>query len=179
MRIDPRAWTAVLVTVLALWLAVPREDGFLIPERRRGPLAWLRHRLGRPGRDAQEERDAENFLRKVREPDPPVYTIKQSDLPSASRRFNTILLTQGEGHPPWEPVPERESQDDPRERPQEIAQEQPQERSQKPLPELRAWRPGDPGRAPTGVIQKIMPEVDRQVRPYLDSLPGYRDEPRQ
>jgi hypothetical protein len=182
MRIDPRAWAAVLLAVLALWLAVPREDALLIPQRRRGPLAWLRDRLARPARDAQEERDATDFLAAVRDADPPAYRIRQRDLPSVNRRISTVLLADGQvpwPSAPYAPDPDDESQDHAqdhaRERSQDAAQERPQEQSQEGPPELRAWQPGDPGRAPTGVLKKITPAVERQLRPYLDGLPGYED----
>jgi hypothetical protein len=187
MRIDPRAWAAVLLAVLALWLAAPREDALLIPQRRRGFLEWLRYRLSRPQRDAQEERDATRFLAAVRDADPPVYRIRQRDLPSVNRRIDTMLLAEDVQQPweaaPYAPDPEGESQERAQDSAQEQAQEEPQERAQeepqKPLPELRAWSPGDPGPTPTGVLQKITPEVERQLRPYLKGLPRYGDEPRQ
>jgi hypothetical protein len=182
MRIDPRAWAAVLLAVLALWLAAPGEEEFIIPQRRRSPIEWLRHRLARAARDRQEERDATDFLAKVRDADPQPYLIRQRDLPSATRRIDTALLADGE-RPPWPaapyaPDPEDEeagSQEDPQEDPQEPAREE----AHKPLPELRAWSPGDPGKTPTGVLKKITPEVERQLRPYLEGLPRYRDEPGQ
>jgi len=190
MRIDLRAWTAVLLAVLAFWLAAPREDALLIPQRRRGPLAWLRHRLARRARDAQEQRDADEFLAAVREADPPVLRIRQRDLPSMQRRIATVLLAedvrQPWGRAPYAPDPGDQSQDpaqdraqdraqeDARQESQEEPQEQPQEEPRE-LPELRAWRPGDPGRAPTGVLTKINPEVERQLRPYLEGLPRYQD----
>lgn len=194
MEIDPRAWTAVTLAILALWLAVPREDALLIPQRRRGPLEWLRYRLSRPARDAQEERDAARFLARMKEPDPPVYRIRQRDLPSVNRRIDTVLLAGGDQVPwriaPYAPDPEDDELFRPEE-PQERAQEEPQEQAQEdaqlepeaqeeaPLSELRAWSPGDPGKTPTGVLRKITPEVERQLRPYLDRLPRYEDEPGQ
>lgn len=180
MEIDPRAWTAVTLAILALWLAAPREDALLIPQRRRGPIEWLRHRLARPQRDAQEERDATDFLAKMKDADPPAYRIRQRDLPSANRRINTVLLAD-DAQPPWGGYAPYAP--DPGDEPQERAQEEPQERAQeepqKPLSELRAWSPGDPGETPTGVLQKITPEVERQLRPYLSGLPQYEDEPGQ
>lgn len=184
MEIDPRAWTAATLAILALWLAVPREDALLIPQRRHGPLEWLRYRLSRPQRDAQEERDATAFLSRMKDPELPPYQIRQRDLPSANRRIPTTLLAGG-AQPPW--GGSAPYAPDPQERPRDYAQEDPQERAQEPeraqedpqvpLPELRAWSPGDPGRTPTGVLQKITPEVERQLRPYLKALPRYEDEP--
>ena len=182
MRIDPRAWAAVLLAVLALWLAAPREDALLIPQRRRGPLAWLRDRLARPARDAQEQRDADEFLAAVRDADPPAYRIRQRDLPSVQRRIATVLLAedvrQPWGRAPYAPDPGDQSQERAQDRAREDARQEPQEQPQeepRELPELRAWRPGDPGRAPTGVLTKINPEVERQLRPYLEGLPRYQD----
>lgn len=183
MQIDPRARTAVTLAVLALWLAAPREDALIIPQRRRGPLGWLRDRLARPARDAQEERDAARFLAAVRDADPPVYRIRQRDLPSVNQRIATVVLAddvrQPWGMAPYAPDPEDSSQERPQEGPQEPAREEPQEEPPAPLSELRAWSPGDPGPTPTGVLQKITPEVERQLRPYLSALPGYEDEPGQ
>jgi hypothetical protein len=185
MQIDPRAWTAVTLAVLALWLATPREDDLLIPQRRRSPMAWLRDRLARSARDRQEERDAAAFLTALADADPPVYRIRQRDLPSVSRRIDTVLLADVKQ--PWAPAPyapdpedgsQEWPQDPPQENPQEPVQEEPQD-PPVPLAELRAWSPGDPGPTPTGVLQKITPEVERQLRPYLDALPGYDDEPGQ
>jgi hypothetical protein len=119
----------------------------------------------------------------VRDADPPVYRIRQRDLPSVSRRIDTLLLAEDVQQPwgaaPYAPDPEDRSQEWAQEPPQAGSQEPPQEDPQKPLSELRAWSPGDPGPTPTGVLQKITPEVERQLRPYLKALPGYEDEPGQ
>jgi hypothetical protein len=183
MRIDPRAWIAVTLAILALWLAAPREDSLLIPQRRRGPIEWIRWRLRRPARDRQEERDATRFFTSIREAGPPPYRVRQSDLPSLSRRYQGVLLADEDGAPPWEPAREPDPQERSQDQAQEAqepaqapAQEGPQEKAQEPLPPLRAWTPGDPGRAPTGVLTKITPEVERSLRPYLEGLPGYSDE---
>jgi hypothetical protein len=181
MRIDLRAWAAIPLASRALRPAVRDEDEQLIPQRRRGPLEWARHRMARSAMDAQEERDATDFLARVKEQERP-YRIRQRDLPSASRRIDTVLLSDG-GKAPWgtapyAPDPEDEeawSQEESQEESQDIAQEDPQ----KPLPELRAWSPGDSGETPTGVLQKITPEIERQLRPYLTGLPRYEDEPGQ
>lgn len=179
MEIDPRAWTAVTLAILALWLAAPREDALLIPQRRRGPLAWIRHRLARPQRDAQEERDATSFLAIMKQPDPPVYRIRQRDLPSVNQRIATVLLAESDGQAPWGVAPYASDPEDEETGSQDAPQERAQDEPQKPLAELRAWSPGDPGETPTGVLQKITPEVERQLRPYLEGLPQYRDEPGQ
>lgn len=182
MRIDPRAWAAVVLAVLAFWLAAPREDALLIPQRRRSPLAWLRDWLSRPQRDAQEEREATAHFAAMKEADPPAYRIRQRDLPSVNMRIAAVLVADPDQAPwgvaPYAPDPEDEpavSQDHAQEQPQERPQEEPE----KPLSELRAWSPGDPGPTPTGVLQKITPEVERNLLPYLKSLPAYRDEPGQ
>jgi hypothetical protein len=123
----------------------------------------------------------------MKETDPPAYRIRQRDLPSANRRIPTALLAGG-GQPPWggsapyAPDPDDKAlfpQEESQERAQEEPQEQAREEPQVPLPDLRAWSPGDPGKTPTGVLQKIDPEVERQLRPYLRSLPRYEDEPGQ
>jgi hypothetical protein len=125
----------------------------------------------------------------MKEADPPAYRIRQRDLPSANRRIPTALLADG-GQVPWGAAPYAPDPDDDlfpqeesQERAQDGAQEEPQEQAQEdpeaPLPELRAWSPGDPGKTPTGVLQKITPEVERQLRPYLKGLPRYEDEPGQ
>jgi hypothetical protein len=186
MRFDPRARSAVTPANRALRPAQDREDELVIPQRRRGPLEWLRYRLARPARDAQEERDATDFLAAVKEADPPAYRIRQRDLPSANRLIPTMLLAgdvrQPWGMAPYAPDPEDESRELVRDGAQEEPQEGPEqarEEERKPLPDLRAWSPGDPGPTPTGVLQKITPEVERHLRPYLDALPRYEDEPGQ
>jgi hypothetical protein len=197
MRIDPRAGIAVVLAILAFWLAAPREDALLIPKRRRGPLEWLRYRLGRADRDRQEEREATRFFARVRDPEPQVYQIRRRDLPSANRRIETALLADyadqppSDAEPPWGGArasfapdprdPDYWAQVVPQDLPQDEAQEPPpsQENPLPPLADLRAWAPGDPGPAPTGVIQKITPQIERELRPYLDGLPGYEDEPGQ
>ena len=137
-------------------------------------MEWLRWRLRRPARDAQEERDATAFLAAMQDADAPVYRIRARDLPSVNRRIRTVLLADEDGRAPWPSAPYAPDPED-----QEEPQEEPQERAQEHLPPLRAWNPGDPGRAPTGVIAKITPEVERQLLPYLRSLPDYPAEPGQ
>jgi hypothetical protein len=173
MRIDLRARAAAVLAALALRPGGPQEDEPFIPERRRTILESLRRWLARPARDAREERDAADFLARMREADPPAYQVRRQDLPSMTKIVPRAQLAEGES-PPWQsapyaPDPEEEAAD-------EEGEEEPVPQEEPPLPELRAWSPDDPGKTPTGVMERITPEVERQLDPYLRALPRYEDE---
>lgn len=156
-------WTAaeILLAAAVLVLAMPREDGFILPERRDW-LGWLRRLRPRARRQREDDagREADQYvtdLRTDRDQDP--MTVRQDQLPSARRRFASPLVTDptpGQ-KPPWRTA-ENPSWGVP-------AQVLP--------PEKRRRRaPGDP---PTIVIEIMRPAMDGDLRRYLERLPSYTD----
>jgi hypothetical protein len=156
-------WTAaeILLAAAVLVLAMPREDGFILPERRDW-LGWLRRLRPRVRRQREDDagREADQYvtdLRADRDQDP--MTVRQDQLPSAHRRFASPLVTDptpGQ-KPPWKTA-ENPAWDVP---------------AQVIPPEKRRRRaPGDP---PTIVIEIMRPAMDGDLRRYLEKLPSYPD----
>jgi hypothetical protein len=157
--------SAALLAVAVLVLAMPREDGFLLPERRDW-LGWLR-RL-RPGfRRKREEaagREADDYvtdLRTDRDQDP--MTVRADQLPSASRVYRGPLVSPPTGKkPPWK------TSENP-------AWTSGANQVLPPEAPARARRraPGDP---PTIVIEIMRPAIEGDLGYYLTTLPAYPDD---
>jgi hypothetical protein len=157
-------WAAAFLLAMAvLVLAMPREDGFLIPERRDW-LGWLKRM--RPGarrrREEEGQAEADRYvtdLRTDRDQDPMVIRVDQ--LPSAQRRWQPPVQPEPSSlKPPWKTA-ENTSWNLP------VAQE--------PQPQKRPRRaPHDP---PTVVIEIMRPAVEGDLGRYLaEQLPAYADE---
>lgn len=155
-------WTAaeILLGAAVLVLAMPREDGFLIPERRDW-LGWARRILPSVRRRREEEgaREADRYVTDLRaEPDQDPMLIRRDQLPSARRRYVTPLLTQpteeqAAHRPPWKTA-ENPAWGAPQEAP----------------PGRRRRAPGDP---PTIVIELMRPGIADDLGRYLAELPAY------
>lgn len=166
--------SAVLLAAAVLVLAMPREDGFLIPERRDW-LGWLRRM--KPGfrrrRDEAAGYEAERYVTDLRtDRDQSPMTIRQDQLPSAVRRFETPLLSplgpgQVQQHPPW---PTAENPGWTAGTAQPAMADEPQD---PPAAVPRRRAPGDP---PTIVIEIMRPAVEGDLGIYLAQLPAYTDE---
>lgn len=158
-------WTAaeILLTAAVLALAMPREDGFVIPERR-DYLGWLRRLLPGARRRREEEAGAEadryvTDLRTDRDQDP--MTIRADQLPSTQRVYRGPLIS-----PPTSLKPPWQTADNP------VWAVQPLEEpgQEKPAPRRRA--PGDP---PTIVMEVLRPAIRGDLGHYLEELPSYPD----
>jgi hypothetical protein len=148
-------WTAaeVILAIALLAALMPQEEGFLLPERRdwRGMLRRLLSPAARRLREIQGGRDADDYVRALHQdpvPHEPMI-IRQSELPSAIRKFETALLTEPtEGQrPPWETLPFAD-------RP--------------PAPKRRE--------APTIVMDVVRPAIEAGLGRYLDAYPGYPED---
>lgn len=156
-------WTAaeILLGAAVLVLAMPREDGFVIPERRDW-LGWLK-RL-RPGtrrrREEEAGHEAERYVTDLRTDQEPM-TVRQDQLPSLNRKFSsTVLTTAPEGQrPPWQAA-------------ENPARAVPQEAREKPEEKPRRRAPGDP---PTVVFEIMRPAIAGDLGRYLEELPSYAD----
>ena len=157
-------WTAaeILLAAAVRALAMPREDGFILPERRDW-LGWLR-RL-RPGARRQREdaagREADQYVTDLRtDRDQDRMTLRTDQLPSVQRRFTSTVTDPTPGQrPPWKTA-ENPSWNIP-------GQARPQDR-----PRRRA--PNDP---PTIVVELMRPALDADLGRYLETLPSYPDLP--
>lgn len=160
-------WTAaeILLGIAVLVLAMPREDGFVIPERRDW-LGWLRRLRPRVRRQREEAagREADRYVTDLRtDRDQPYMTLRQDQLPNTSKRFQTPLLSpptdkkqpwETAENPAWHPPADSQSvQEPPREKPRRRA-------------------PHDP---PTIVIELMRPAVSDDLGRYLARLPAYTD----
>jgi hypothetical protein len=162
--------SAALLAAAVLVLAMPREDGFLIPERRDW-FGWLR-RMKPGSRRRREEAggyEAERYvtdLRTDRDQDP--MTIRQDQLPVMSRVYRGPLIS-----PPTDQKPPWKTSENPawttgasrvpgQEEPQELPVQRPRRRA-----------PGDP---PTIVVEIMRPAVEGDLGTYLAQLPAYTDE---
>lgn len=155
----------VLLTAAVLALAWPREDELLLPERRdwRGTLRRLVSPAARRMREAQGGREADDYVRALHA-EPETMVIRQSELPSAVRRFETGLVTpqtgeQARHRPPWK-----------------TAEHYGWTEAHAPAPAPRRRAPGDP---PTIVMEVMRPAVAADLGAYLKALPGYDDAPGQ
>jgi hypothetical protein len=152
----------VILGFAVLALAMPREDGFLIPEYRDW-RAMIRRRFSRRERERLEvtgELEAAAFVAELHEdrgrhrlPEP--MTVRAADLPSRNRVITTLLT---DGAPPWEEIPAPEPE------PPEPVQPDP--------PVRKSRHQGDP---PTIVIEQVRPNISRGLGMYLARLPRYRD----
>jgi hypothetical protein len=146
-----------------LALAMPREDGFLIPERR-DYLGWLRRLLPGARRRREEEAGAEadRYVTDLRtDKDQSPMTIRADQLPSTQRVYRAPLMSPPSIlKPPWQ-----EAEDPARSRGPATA---PQE-----SPVYRRRAPGDP---PTIVIEIMRPAIEGDLGNYLARLPGYPDD---
>lgn len=148
-------WIAaeIILAITLLALAMPREEGLLIPERRNW-LAPLR-RLSRKVRrriEADGAREADEYVAALHG-DPESVTVRQSELPYAMATFPVKPLAEGETAP-WAPAlwaPDPASQP-------------------APAPPRKAKRD-----APTIVMEVIRPGIEHNLRPYLRDLPSYDD----
>jgi hypothetical protein len=159
-------WTAaeILLGVAVLVLAMPREDGFLIPERRDW-LGWLRRLRPRVRRQREEAagREADRYVTDLRtDRDQDFMTIRQDQLPSAQRNFASPLVTDptpGQ-RPPWKTA-ENPAWGLTRGKAQDAASGRPRRRA-----------PHDP---PTIVVELMRPAVAGDLGRYLAKLPAYTD----
>jgi len=157
-------WTAagILLAAAVLALAMPREDGFILPERRDW-LGWLRRLL--PGARRQREeaagREADQYVTDLRtDKDQDPMTVRADQLPSVHRRFSSHVTDPTPGQkPPWRTA-ENPSWNIPVQVPQ---QKRPRRRA-----------PNDP---PTIVVELMRPALDADLGRYLETLPSYPDLP--
>lgn len=154
-------WTAaeILLGAAVLALAMPREDGFLIPERRDW-LGWLRRRLpgARLRSEEHGEQEARDYVRALR--GEKEFVLRQADLPSNRRVWQAPPVTK--------PTPEQAAR-----LPWGPARD-PALTGSRSVPAKREKRPGD---APTVVMQVLRPFIEREVGGYLRALPSYDDPP--
>jgi hypothetical protein len=157
------AEAGTLLGIAFLALAMTREEGFFIPERRDW-LGWLRRLRPQVRRQREEEAGAEadRYVADLRtDRDQPLMTVRRDQLPSAVRTFRPPLVTRpAEGtegqRPPWDTAA------NPR-----LGETAAPERER---PRRRA--PGDP---PTIVIEVMRPAMDGDLGRYLETLPVYTD----
>lgn len=146
------AVTEAALGACVLAAAMPREDVLLIPERRDwlAPLRKLSRRV-RARIDDAAGQEADEYIEALhRDPETPVAVIRQSELPRAVATVPVRALGPGEASAPWAP-----------------AQWAPPADQAPPPPAKPRKRAGDP---PTIVMEALLPEVRRSVKPYLDSL---------
>lgn len=155
-------WTAaeIILGIAVLALAMPAEDGFLIPVRRDWLAPFRRFsRRARRAREADGAREAEAYITDLRQDPHDPMILKRDDLPSQHRVVRTKVLTEPTAgqKQPWPTA------DNPRwglgTGPQPTAK-----------PRRRA--PGDP---PTVVMEVMRPAMDDDLGNYLRGLPGYED----
>jgi hypothetical protein len=149
-----------------LALAMPREDGFVIPERRDW-LGWLRRLLPQARRQREEEAafEADRYVTDLRtDRDQPLMTIRQDQLPSTVRVYRGPLVSAPtDKKPPWKTA----------ENPGWRIPASPVPVVQEVQPEKRPRRaPHDP---PTVVIEIMRPAVEGDLGRYLAELPAYTD----
>lgn len=160
-------WTAaeILLGMAVLALAVPREDGFVLPERRDW-TGWLRRLLPKARRRREEEAgyEAERYVTDLRtDRDQPLMTLRQDQLPSMSRVHRPPLASPPSAlKPPWKTA----------ENPGWGLRAAPQE-PPGGEPKRRRRAPGDP---PTVVIEIMRPAMEGDLRRYLEELPAYADD---
>jgi hypothetical protein len=166
LTVTPAQAAGVILGFAVLALAMPREDSFLIPERRdwRG---MLRRRFSRRERERLEvtgELEAAAYVAELHEDRGrhravPVMTIRRDELPSMHRTWvPTTLLTDAPA--PWEEAPLPEPGPEP-------------EPVLPPPPARRRRRQGDP---PTIVMDVVRPAIDRDLGMYLSRLPRYPED---
>jgi hypothetical protein len=155
-------WTAaeILLGAAVLVLAMPREDGFVIPERRDW-LGWLKGLRPRVRRQREEDggREADRYVTALRaEP----VIIRQDQLPSLHRAYQGPVVTR--------PTVEQER----RQRPPWQAAAAPVPPPARGVPGRKPRRraPGDP---PTVVIEVMRPAISGDLGTYLAELPAYTD----
>lgn len=149
----------ILLGIAVLVLAMPREDGFILPERRDW-TGWLKRLLPKARRRREEEagREADRYVTDLRtDRDQPLAVIRQDQLPSTVRKFRTPLLS-----PPTEQKPPWKTAENPAWNPQPVPLEKPRRRA-----------PHDP---PTVVIEIMRPAVEGDLGHYLAELPAYTDD---
>jgi hypothetical protein len=167
-------WTAAFLLVMAvLALAMPREDGFVIPERR-DYFGWLRRLLPSVRRRREEEAgfEADRYvtdLRSDRDQDP--MTIRADQLPSTQRVYRGPLIS-----PPTDKKPPWKTAENPgwtRATPPPTLPSLPVTSPEPPPDRPRRRAPHDP---PTVVIEIMRPAVEGDLGRYLAELPGYTEE---
>jgi hypothetical protein len=163
-RVSSWAAAGIILGIAVLGMAVPAEDGFLIP-RRRDWRGWLRDLLprARRRREAEAGQEAEAYVTELRQnPDYDPMVIRRDELPSSSRVLKTKLLT--------DPTP---------------GQRQPWPTAENPrwtpgagIEQLQPGRPRRraPGDPPTIVIEIMRPEIAKDLGGYLDGLPRYEED---
>jgi hypothetical protein len=162
-RVSSWAAAGIILGIAVLGMAVPAEDGFLIPERRNW-LGWLRGLLpqARRRREAEAGREAEAYVTDLRQDQHDPMILKRDELPCAHRVFKTRLLT--------DPTP---------------GQKQPWPAAENPrwtpgagIEQLQPGRPRRraPGDPPTIVIEIMRPEIARDLGGYLEGLPRYDED---
>jgi hypothetical protein len=142
----------ILLTAAVLALAMPREDSFVIPERRDW-LGWAK-RL-RPGARLRREeagaREADQYVTELRADS---LLIRVKDLPSTRRRWEPLEPPKrSECRPPWKTAEWAPAPEEP--------------------PERRRRAPGDP---PTIVFEVVRPAIDSDLGRYLERLPAYPED---
>lgn len=142
----------LILGICVLALAMPREDVLLIPERRDW-LATLRRFMPKARQRAEEagQREADEYVAALRAEEPASLVIRWSELPSATATVEVKQLGTGE-IAPWGPAPDPAAQP---------AQEEAPQRPKRD--------------APTIVMEAVRPEIERDLRPYLDGMPSYED----
>jgi hypothetical protein len=150
-------WAAaeIILGIAVLALAMPREDVLLIPEYRDW-LAPLRRLLpkARRLREDQGAREAEEYVTALRA-EPETMVVRRSDLPVALATVPVKQLSPDEAQAPWAPAAW----------------------SPPPGPEVPAVMPPKVKRnAPTIVMKAVRPEIERNLRPYLNGLPSYEED---
>lgn len=149
---NPAAADIVLGAAVALAAALPREEPLLLPERR--DWAGGLRRLWPGARRRAEETaglEAEDFLAELHgEPD---LTVRVSDLPSVQRTVECVPLPE-DARPPWRRAP--------------FAPD--------PGLEFRSPVPSRPKGPPTVVLEKVRPNISRDLGLYLASLRSYEEE---
>jgi hypothetical protein len=167
-------WTAaeILLGLAAIALMLPQEETFLLPERRDW-LAGLRRFSPRVRRQREEAgaREADAYVAELHGAGPEAYVIRASELPSAQRRFETVLLTEstGDQRAPWE-LPQGE-------RPAQLRDLiEPQRPDPEQIPPRRA-----PRNPPTIVTEVVRPNIASDLHEWMRKLEaeaGYPPEDR-
>jgi hypothetical protein len=145
---------------------MPREDGFILPERRDW-LGWLRRLRPKVRRQREEAagREADRYVTDLRaDPGQDPMVIRQDQLPSAQRGFASPLVTDptpGQ-KPPWRTAENPAWGLPARDGAQGIPWEKPRRRA-----------PHDP---PTIVVELMRPAVAGDLGRYLARLPAYADD---
>ena len=156
-------WTAaeIILGIAVLALAMPAEDGLLIPERRDWLAPFRRFsRKARLKREAEGAREAEEYVTDLRRDPHDPMIIKRNELPSQHRTVKTRLLTEG--------VPGQKQ-------PWATAENPAWSLGTGPQPTVRPRKRG-PKDPPTVVLEVMRPAIKDDLGAYLNGLPAYTDD---